>query len=68
MEQQLQELEEQIAVLEVAEKDYARQLSDPEIYNDFEEVRSVTAEYKDIQAELQTAMEAWELLQDQLLP
>lgn len=68
LEQQLQELEKQIAVLEVAEKDYARQLSDPEIYNDFEEVRSVTAEYKDIQAELQTAMEAWELLQDQLLP
>jgi ATP-binding cassette subfamily F protein 3 len=60
-------MEEQIAVLEKAVKDFEAKLADDKIYNDSAKLRETNAAYAQKQAELKQLQQQWETLAEQIM-
>jgi ATP-binding cassette, subfamily F, member 3 len=63
---QLEEAEKKIQQIETRKKEIESLLADPEFYKKGEEVKIVSAEYKEVQNQLEHAFAHWSLLTQQL--
>ena len=64
--EQMQAIEDRIQGLENRKKELERLLADPATYNDEMQARNSANEYKQINADLQSAYEMWEQLNDKV--